>query len=842
VIEASAFALLLVATYYLLASIPFSYYHFLQFAHFWWLPMFIRLHPFVMLTGTAGLMSSARPRSTHRYLAIIGSTVAASMFVTSWWPALQTYEYAAAMAFAPLGLICAAGWLNVLDSREVVERTRGRNRTDTSWRLESAVLAGATAAAIYLARAALEQRSALGPSEILAAGAISIAAHVLLFLSAISLVVAAASLAARRAWTGLQELVAINACTTAILAMFIRRSILTALILGSPRAIALAIVVAEAIVISVQASLVRRSTVAQDADVIRASLLPLGRSEQWRPRLLFVSAVVLVLTVALLPRLLLLADWARTLQKMLVVASWIAALAFALALPCRRSVRRAVAAVVTMAVAIVMAGSVVFTRGQPATDGSSTREPFDVSLALERYTTFDTSFTVLLDLLRPVLTDSEFFETLRREGDVTDNRSLPAVPLRVSTHTSLPAGTTPPHIFLIVIDSLRPDYVSAYNRQVTFTPAVGALAADSFVMRNAFTPYTGTALSEPALWAGALIPRAMYVKPFSVVNNLERLIEVAGYRAYVSVDEILSTILSTRSSIVNVDADLSHPERRDEMFRFDLCKSLGELTKRLDTDDRGGRPIFFYTQPQNLHIRVLAGNEYPRYEGVRVGSTEFFRPAADALARIDTCIGTFIEALKGRRLYDDSVIVLTSDHGDSYGEDGRWGHAFYTVPDTVRVPLIVHVPPRLLRGRSFDPDALSLLTDLTPTLYDLAGVQPDLRNDLLGRSLLVPVSDTANRARPFLLQSSYSRIFGLLDPHGAWMYTANANQLTEQLFDLRGGGRPRSIGRADRVKYRTWLLERIEELNAYYAPSRYRATASQAASRYRATASQAPSR
>src|SRR5258705_13532144 len=53
---ASAGALLLVATYYLLASIAFSDYHFLHFPLFWWMPLFIRLHPVILLAAVAALL------------------------------------------------------------------------------------------------------------------------------------------------------------------------------------------------------------------------------------------------------------------------------------------------------------------------------------------------------------------------------------------------------------------------------------------------------------------------------------------------------------------------------------------------------------------------------------------------------------------------------------------------------------------------------------------------------------------------------------------------------------------------------------------------------------------
>src|SRR5262249_56637696 len=97
-------------------------------------------------------------------------------------------------------------------------------------------------------------------------------------------------------------------------------------------------------------------------------------------------------------------------------------------------------------------------------------------------------------------------------GDVTYNRSLPPVPLVLADPITLDR-TRVPHLFIVIIDSLRPDYVSAYNPRVTFTPAIGAFARDSLVMRRAYTAYSGTSLSEAGLWAGGLVPPAVDCEP-----------------------------------------------------------------------------------------------------------------------------------------------------------------------------------------------------------------------------------------------------------------------------------------------------------------------------------------
>jgi arylsulfatase A-like enzyme len=327
-------------------------------------------------------------------------------------------------------------------------------------------------------------------------------------------------------------------------------------------------------------------------------------------------------------------------------------------------------------------------------------------------------------------------------------------------------------------------------------------------------------LSQPALWAGGLIQRAMYVKPFSAVDNLERLLLMGGYRRYISIDQILSIILEDDANLTRLDAHLAHPDREEQAYKFDICTTVNELTGLLDRDRNDRRPIFFYSQPQNLHIRLVPYSKYSSTELVQRGSSEFFKPTVTTLAEVDRCFGSLIAYLKRTGMYDDSIIVLTSDHGDAYGEGGQWGHAFYLGPETLRVPLIMRVPERLREGRTWDLEETALLSDLTPTLYDLLGYSPHVTNALLGRSLLTRL-DNRGRFRPrdsYLVQSSYGRVFGLLNPHGEWLYVADANHLSEQFFDLRSGKRRGTpLTQAERIKYRKWLLEDMTRLNSYYA-------------------------
>ena len=91
---------------------------------------------------------------------------------------------------------------------------------------------------------------------------------------------------------------------------------------------------------------------------------------------------------------------------------------------------------------------------------------------------------------------------------------------------------------------MRPDYLGAYNPRVNYTPNLDAFARDSIVLHNAYSQYAGTSLSEPALWAGAMMLHAHYLQPFSKVNGLEQMLRTDNYQMVVSMDEVVKEILS----------------------------------------------------------------------------------------------------------------------------------------------------------------------------------------------------------------------------------------------------------------------------------------------------------
>jgi arylsulfatase A-like enzyme len=102
------------------------------------------------------------------------------------------------------------------------------------------------------------------------------------------------------------------------------------------------------------------------------------------------------------------------------------------------------------------------------------------------------------------------------------------------------------------------------------------------------------------------------------------------------------------------------------------------------------------------------------------------------IACLDAEVGRFVDGLRQAGLLDEALLVVTSDHGENFGEHGLVDHAF-SLHRTIRhVPLVIRHPPRFAPGTVVED--LVRLEDLAPTVLEIAGLSADEEMD--GRSLL----------------------------------------------------------------------------------------------------------
>ncbi len=187
--------------------------------------------------------------------------------------------------------------------------------------------------------------------------------------------------------------------------------------------------------------------------------------------------------------------------------------------------------------------------------------------------------------------------------------------------------------------------------------------------------------------------------------------------------------------------------------------SATQLNQRLLrwVDGLEGRPFFAFVNYFDAHTPYYAPATFPDPPKTPVPVQASvpslwipLTPAATsakydkAITYIDHAIGLLLAELERRGLLDNTIVVVTSDHGEEFREHGVFGHGVSLYAASLRIPLLIRYPPRVPAGRVVGSPVS--LRDVAATIFDLAGVAN--RRGLPGQSLArywgdaVPAPDT----------------------------------------------------------------------------------------------------
>jgi hypothetical protein len=522
-------------------------------------------------------------------------------------------------------------------------------------------------------------------------------------------------------------------------------------------------------------------------------------------------AVIAYLGLAVVGRM----DWDFLLQKLSVMAVWLMTLLVIGRVGRAARVYSLVGLGILTVACLGIFGLAAF--AQKRLPSSATYSSFNGALA--NYKTHDVSLRLAQDIfssMSPTVTSpsqTELYDFLIKHTSLLPSVNITPPDIRL-TENLKPATGPKPNIFIFMIDSLRQDYLSPYNDQVTFTPELQKFAGESVVMKNSFTAYGGTVLSEPTLWSGTLQLHKQYVTPYYPMNSLQKLIEVDDYQKYISMDPVVDIIVNKTPDIVPLDEGLTDQTWQTQ----ELGKTLEELKGKLDARTDRSKPIFFFSQPQNLHIRNL---EWRRTRHYPTDNFPNFDPYyASQVHQMDQAIGDFIEYLKRTGQYENSIVMITSDHGDALGEMGRWGHGTWIYPEVIRVPIIMHVPPAMLKGMYWNTENAAFNTDITPSLYYLLGHRPLTQNPIFGKPWFTETraeqADYQNRS--YLVASSYGPTYGIVNGDGSTLFIADAQNKEDYYFDLKKDrlGAPNLVTPDIRSRNDRLIRERVDAIARFF--------------------------
>lgn len=293
------------------------------------------------------------------------------------------------------------------------------------------------------------------------------------------------------------------------------------------------------------------------------------------------------------------------------------------------------------------------------------------------------------------------------------------------------------NVLWIVVDAVRADHVSALGYEKRTTPYLEHLAKESLVFRQAYSQSSATMLSIPSMLSGRHVGAVTWQKAHkrlqvdpSIETAAERL-KRAGYRTGFVVDgyikDNLPGMLQGFEYVKSTWLDGKVRPWNDRSGAMASAYAL-EFLEREPNPAKRKKPFFLAVYMADPHFTYVEHPEVPSF-----GRGEEAR-YDNEIAYADRYIGFLIEYLRAKPpLLEDTIIVITSDHGEEFKEHGGSQHGRTCHEEVTHVPLFVRIPG----VPAAEIDARVGLNDILPTLAELLGLGiPEEEFD--GQSLLIP--------------------------------------------------------------------------------------------------------
>ncbi len=307
----------------------------------------------------------------------------------------------------------------------------------------------------------------------------------------------------------------------------------------------------------------------------------------------------------------------------------------------------------------------------------------------------------------------------------------------------------PANVVVVLVDTLRADHLGCYGYSRPTSPNIDRLAAGGYVFEEAVAQSSWTSPSVASLFTSVYPSRHGVVdfgaKLTGVHATLAQEMQRRG-RGTAAISANMAFVIPDRGFALGFDRfevakRRARPgEESDAIFRQVPENAEVVTTMALAAlDELAGSPFFLYVHYIDPHAPYDAPPPYrdrflePEAAGtgrrlfgasgvVVAGAGDV--PALTALydaeiAYTDAQIGRLLERLEADRLLDDTIVVVTSDHGEELHDHGGFSHGTTLYREQVQVPLVVRLPGGR-RGERRVTDPVELV-DVGPTLLELLG-------------------------------------------------------------------------------------------------------------------------
>lgn len=378
--------------------------------------------------------------------------------------------------------------------------------------------------------------------------------------------------------------------------------------------------------------------------------------------------------------------------------------------------------------------------------------------------------------------------------DPADFRIARHRPDRGQPTPALPRG--PRNVIFIVLESVATRYMGVYGSKYPTTPCLQAEQNSALVFENIYAPVTnsGNSLLAMALSQYAPMSWREYIvqRPRLSGVALSDVLHAKGYRT-----AVISSCDLSYASILEFLADrgfdtLWHyadlPGKRTGDWGVDDASMIDSTLKWIDQDPT--RPFFIFCWNQGTHWPFDPAPGQEEIDFLQNTKADFdyelWRSGADkgvsalgaylnAIHYNDKQLGRLFAALRQRKLDQDTLVVITGDHGEAFGGPHQsWGHTGKIYQEDVQVPLILWAPGLFKSAQR--SQTIGGLIDTGPTILDLLN-QP-APPTWQGQSLFSP----AHPGRAYFYGCRDDYLLGLRQGNLKYIFNTSADR--DELYDL----------------------------------------------------------
>ena len=336
-----------------------------------------------------------------------------------------------------------------------------------------------------------------------------------------------------------------------------------------------------------------------------------------------------------------------------------------------------------------------------------------------------------------------------------------------------------PNILFISIDASRADHFSCYNKVKNVTPNIDRIANNGVLFENAISTAPWTPMSHASMFTGMhQVKHGMREGNMFLSNRWRTLAEVLQDNGYHTVGIDGNPYLNSVSGLSRGHIDYSELWRKPRSISeyFSRTKSTikakmaggGFLSIKMNEEVfnwlnkynyekpfyiflQALEPHFAYRPPKRFKERyvkefsaetnkmmnvIFSDYNLHNVKKVQLSSADLehlYNLHTAELAYLDYKLEQIFSLLIKRGQFENTIIIITTDHGEAFGEHGVFGHQFLLTNSLLHVPLIFHLPGQIPSGKRIKN--LVQTSDIFPTIIDMVGLNPELNTECMGVSL-----------------------------------------------------------------------------------------------------------